>query len=92
MKLLWTEGGWGDYLYWLENDRDVLRRINALIKDIQRSSFTGIGKPEPLGGDFRSWWSRRITGDHRLVYRLAGTGDEGRLEIARCRFHYSRRN
>jgi toxin YoeB len=91
MKLLWTEGGWSDYLHWLETDRDVLRRINALIKDIQRSPFAGIGKPEPLGGDLAGWWSRRITGDHRLVYRITGAGVERRVEIARCRYHYARR-
>jgi toxin YoeB len=91
MKLLWAEGGWSDYLYWLETDRDVLHRINGLIKDIQRRPFRGIGKPEPLGGDFAGWWSRRITGDHRLIYRVVGTGAEQRVEVARGRYHYSRR-
>lgn len=91
MKVLFTAEGWADYLTWQNQDRDVLRRINELIKDVQREPFRGIGKPEPLRGDLQGWWSRRITGDHRLVYRVAGTGDAQRLEIIACRYHYSRR-
>jgi toxin YoeB len=90
MKLLGTEAGWNDYLAWVDGDREVLRRINALLRDIQRAPFKGIGKPEPLAGDFRGWWSRRITSEHRLVYRITGAGDEQRLEIAACRYHYTR--
>jgi toxin YoeB len=91
MKLLWSEGGWEDYLYWQETDHNTLRRINALLRDIGRSPFTGIGKPEVLVGDLRGWWSRRIASDHRLVYRVAGAGDQQQVEIMSCRFHYSRR-
>jgi toxin YoeB len=91
MKLLWSEAGWEDYLYWQEADRGILRRINALVGDIGRSPFRGIGKPEPLVGDLAGWWSRRITGDHRLVYRIRASGDDQRIEIAACRYHYSRR-
>jgi toxin YoeB len=88
MKLLWTDEAWEDYVHWQQTDRDVLRRINALIKDARRNPFKGIGKPEPLKGDLAGWWSRRITGDHRLVYRAAGKGDDRRLEIVACRYHY----
>jgi toxin YoeB len=90
MKLLWGENAWEDYLYWQQNDRDILRRINNLVQDIRRNPFAGIGKPEPLRGDLAGWWSRRITGDHRIVYRIRG-GDEQRLEIVACRYHYSPR-
>ena len=88
MKLLWTAEAWDDYLRWQETDRDVLRRINELLKDTRRSPFRGIGKPEPLKGDLSGWWSRRITGDHRLVYRVSGSGASQHLEIAACRYHY----
>jgi toxin YoeB len=88
MKLLWTDEAWEDYVHWQETDRDVLRRINELLKDARRSPFKGIGKPEPLKGDLAGWWSRRITGDHRLVYRVAGKGEAQQLEIASCRYHY----
>ena len=59
-----------------------------MIKEAKRTPFQGIGKPEPLKGDLKGWWSRRITGDHRLVYRVAGKDDDQRLEIAACRYHY----
>jgi toxin YoeB len=91
MNLLWTDRGWGDYLHWQQTDPDMLRRINGLIRDVQRMPFSGVGKPEPLGGDLRGWWSRRVTVEHRLVYRLIGSGNEQRIEIASCRYHYSRR-
>lgn len=87
MKLLWTDEAWEDYVHWQETDRGVLRRINELLKDARRSPFKGIGKPEPLKGDLAGWWSRRITGDHRLAYRIAGK-DGQQLEIASCRYHY----
>ena len=77
-----------DYQQWLSTDRAVLRRLNMLIKDTRRSPFEGIGKPEPLKGDLAGWWSRRITDEHRLVYRVAGVGRAEVLEIAACRFHY----
>jgi toxin YoeB len=88
MKLLWTEEGWDDYRHWQEIDQAVLRRINELVKDASRSPFKGIGKPEPLRGNLAGWWSRRITGDHRLVYRVSGKGAGRVLEIAACRYHY----
>lgn len=88
MKLVWTELAWDDYLYWQENDRDIVERINTLIEDARRTPFKGIGKPEPLKGEFSGWWSRRITGEHRLVYRVGGKADTQQLEIAQCRYHY----
>ena len=88
MRLGFTPRGWADYLYWQENDRPILARINELIRDVIRTPLKGIGKPEPLLGDMKGWWSRRITQEHRLVYRVRGTGEEQSLEIASCRFHY----
>ena len=90
MKLTFTEAGWEDYLHWQENDRAVLSRVNDLLRDTRRAPFTGIGKPEPLRGDLKGWWSRRITGEHRLVYRIGGPRDRQELEILTCRFHYQR--
>ena len=69
MKLLWDERGWEDYLSWQSEDKKTLKRINTLVKDIQRDPFKGIGKPEPLTGDLSGWWSRRIDDTNRIVYR-----------------------
>ena len=69
MKIAFTESGWNDYLWFNENDRKLLKRINLLIKDALRSPFAGIGKPEPLRGDLSGYWSRRINDEHRLVYK-----------------------
>jgi toxin YoeB len=88
MKLVWAPNAWSDDLYWQETDREVVVKINALIKDASRSPFMGLGKPEPLKGVLSGWWSRRITGEHRLVYRVAGKGDAQTLEIAASRYHY----
>lgn len=87
MKTVFTEDGWDDYL-WAQADPKTLARVNDVIRDVQRSPFAGIGKPEPLKGDLSGWWSRRITGDHRLVYRISGKGDAQVLEIVACRYHY----
>ncbi len=88
MKLLWAEHAWNDYLHFQESDEKIRNRINELIKETKRTPFQGIGKPEPLKGDLKGCWSRRITGDHRLVYRVEGRDDDQRLEIAACRYHY----
>ena len=88
MKLLWTAAAWEDYLHWQQTDKALLAKINDLLRDTLRSPLTGLGKPEPLKENLKGWWSRRITGQHRLVYRVIGTGDSQQLEIARCRFHY----
>lgn len=88
MRLVWTDEAWEDYLPWQATDADMLRRLNELIRDARRSPFRGIGKPEPLKGDLAGWWSRRIAGDHRLVYRVTGKSETQQLEIAACRYHY----
>lgn len=88
MRLVFAAAAWDDYLHWQPNDPNVLRRLNDLIKECQRTPFDGIGKPEPLKGDLKGWWSRRITLEDRLVYRITGTGTAQSLEIAQCRFHY----
>lgn len=80
----WDEHAWADYLWWQTQDRKVLERINLLVKDIVRNGSEGIGKPEPLKHDFAGYWSRRITDEHRLVYKLTTT----ELRIAACRYHY----
>jgi toxin YoeB len=88
VKLIFAPRGWEDYLSRQANDPKMLARVNALIQDMMRSPFKGIGKPEPLRGNMTGWWSRRIDGEHRIVYRLAGADKEQRLEIAQCRYHY----
>ena len=88
MRVLFTPDGWSDYRHWAETDPEILKRVNALIEDCRRNLFRGLGKPEPLKGDLSGWWSRRITGDHRLVYRIEGAGAEQRVVIVACRFHY----
>lgn len=84
MELVWLEGAWEDYLYWQKTDKKVLKRLNQLIKEAMRSPFEGIGKPEPLKANLAGWWSRRITGEHRLIYRV----EEDRFIVFQCRFHY----
>jgi toxin YoeB len=86
MKLVWAEQAWDDCLWWQTEDRKVLRRVNELIKDIVRNGNEGIGKPEPLKHGFQGYWSRRITDEHRLVYKVEG--DE--IRIAACRYHYAK--
>lgn len=88
MKIIFSSRAWADYVYWQEDDPAMVGRINSLIKDASRSPFAGIGKPEPLRGPYAGWWSRRINGEHRLVYRVSGQGAERQLEIAQCRYHY----
>ena len=89
MRVHVSRTAWAAYQHWAVADRDVFIRLNALIEDARRQPFQGLGKPEPLRGEFSGWWSRRITGEHRLVYRVAGPrGDDQRLEIAQCRYHY----
>lgn len=88
MRLRWTEEAWEDYLHWQKNDPKVVQRINDLIKDITGNPFKGLGKPEPLKHALSGWWSRRITGEHRIVYRVAGKAPSQVLEIAQCRYHY----
>ena len=86
MRLVFTELSWQDYLWFQENDRRLLKRINSLIKDAKRDPFSGIGKPEPLKGDLSGYWSRRINLEHRLVYGATET----ELTIISCRYHYNK--
>ena len=83
MKKIWFDEAWEDYMYWQTQDKKTLKRINMLLKDIERGSF-GIGKPEPLRGDLNGFWSRRIDGVNRLVYRVSGDV----MEIVSCKGHY----
>jgi toxin YoeB len=88
MRKIWSDEAWDDCLYWRQNGRDVLKKVNELIRDAERNPFSGTGKPEPLKGDLSGWWSRRITGEHRLVYRVIGSGNGQSLQILSCRYHY----
>lgn len=88
MKIVFSDNGWDDYQHWIATDRKTLERLNTLIEECRRTPFKGTGKPEPLRGDLQGWWSRRITQEDRLVYRVAGKDEDQRLEIAQCRFHY----
>jgi toxin YoeB len=90
MRFTFTPEGWANYQHWISTDRKMLARINELIRDASRSPFSGIGKPEPLRGELQGWWSRRITQEHRLIYRVNGSGNTQSLEIAACRFHYGK--
>lgn len=84
MKLIFSDHAWEDYLYWQKTDRNILRRINTLIREIQRNPFEGIGKPEPLKHALSGYWSRRINDEHRMVYKVAGDA----VHIAQLRYHY----
>lgn len=88
MKLVFADQAWDDYLHWQRTDANVLVRLNGLIKECMRAPFQGTGKPEPLRGELKGWWSRRITLEDRLVYRVSGAGAAQQLEIAQCRYHY----
>lgn len=88
MKIAWATEAWADYAEWQQHDSRIHERINQLISNIQDTPFKGIGKPEPLKHDLAGWWSRRITGEHRLVYRVTGKGRGRRLEALSCRYHY----
>jgi toxin YoeB len=84
MPKLWTDKGWEDYLYWQIQDKKTLNKINHLIQDIARNGNDGLGKPEALRDNLSGWWSRRISEEDRLVYRIVGDN----IEISQCRGHY----
>lgn len=84
MKKIWFDKAWEDYLYWQLQDKKLLKKVNELLKDIERNQNQGIGKPEALKGDLSGWWSRRIDDVNRLVYRINGE----LIEIASCKGHY----
>jgi toxin YoeB len=83
-NLLWQNKAWDDYLYWQQNDKQILKKINELLKAIDREPFQGIGKPEPLKHSLEGYWSRRITQEHRIVYKISGK----EIIVAACRYHY----
>lgn len=87
MRKCFTENGWQDYLFWQAEDRRTLKKMNDLLKDIERNGNMGIGKPEPLSGDLSGFWSRRINDKDRLVYRIEGS----EIQVLACRYHYSDR-
>jgi toxin YoeB len=84
VKLRWDESAWADYKWWQAHDRKVLKRINGLLQDIERNGNEGIGKPEALKQGFHGYWSRRITDEHRLVYKIV----DDQIRIAAYRYHY----
>ena len=84
MKLCFVDESWEDYLYWQKTDKKILTKINTLIKEISRSPYDGIGKPEALKHKYRGFWSRRIDSEHRLIYRVT----DNEIWIVKCRFHY----
>ena len=84
MKLVWDESAWDDYIWWQAQARKILKRTNTLINDIQRNGNEGIGKPEPLKQSFQGYWSRRVTDEHRLIYKVV----EDQIPVAACRYHY----
>jgi len=84
MNLIWSERSWADYLYWEKTDKKMTKKINELLRDIKRSPFEGIGKPEPLRHELQGCWSRRINDEHRLVYKV----EYYAIAIVSCRYHY----
>lgn len=84
MKYVFVDESWEDYLYWQQYDKKKLKKINELLKDIARQPFEGLGKPEPLKHKYSGFWSRRIDGEHRLIYRVV----EDEIQIVKCRHHY----
>jgi toxin YoeB len=84
MKYIFVDESWEDYLYWQKNDKKIIAKINALLKDISRNPYSGIGKPEPLKYKYQGFWSRKIDHEHRLIYQFR----DGGILIAKCRFHY----
>jgi toxin YoeB len=84
MKIIFLDQAWEDYLYWQNTDKATLKKINLLLKEIERIPFEGAGKPEPLKHNFAGWWSRRINLEHRLVYKV----DDKAIVILQCRYHY----
>lgn len=88
MKIVFWPTAWQDYVEWQGDDQRTLVKLNTLLRECMRDPFRGLGKPEPLAGNLNGWWSRRISQEHRLVYRVTGKGDMQALEVAQCRYHY----
>ena len=85
MRIVWGSEAWNDYVWWQSEDKKTVKRINKLIKDIERNGYTGIGKPEAMKYEFSGWWSRRIDETNRLVYRIVSDS----IEVMQCRYHYN---
>jgi toxin YoeB len=89
MIISFTSHGWEDFTYWIENDQKTVHKIKDLLNSIKQNPFCGVGKPEPLKYGLKGYWSRRISGEHRLVYKVIGKkGDNQQCIIIQCRFHY----
>ena len=89
MVIEFTKNAWEDFEYWIETDTDIVVKIKELLKSIKENPFKGLGKPEPLKYGLKGFWSRRITQEHRLVYKVSGRkGEDQRCSIIQCRFHY----
>lgn len=89
MDIEFTQHAWEDFEYWIEHDPDIVKKIKNLIKSINENPFKGLGKPEPLKYGLKGFWSRRITQEHRLVYKVSGKkGENQKCSIIQCRFHY----
>jgi len=84
MKYIFVDESWEDYLYWQKNNKQLVKKINDLLKSISREPYTGIGKPEQLKHNYQGYWSRRIDSEHRLIYRVK----DDEIQIVKCRFHY----
>lgn len=84
MEVVFLDQGWEDYLYWQNNDKKILKKINTLLKDIYRNPYEGLGSPEALKHNLSGYWSRRITLEHRIVYRMLN----GQIRVVQCRYHY----
>lgn len=88
MNLVFTTNAWEDFGYWLDRDKEMAEKIRMLLKDVSRNPFQGLGKPEPLKYDLKGYWSRRISGEHRLVYKIEEDKKAQHCIIIQCRFHY----
>ena len=89
MDIVFTRNGWEDFTYWIETDEEIVRKIKELIRSIRNQPFQGIGKPEPLKYSLKGFWSRRITQEHRLVYKVTGKkGQDQKCIIIQCLYHY----
>ena len=88
MNVAFWPTAWDDLRHWQDHDAKIAEKLMGLIAECPRNPFKGTGKPEPLGGNLSGWWSRRISQEHRLVYRVTGSGKEHTLQVAQCRYHY----
>lgn len=88
MNVTFWPTAWDDLRHWQDHNAKIAEKLLTLIEECRRHPFKGTGKPEPLGGNLSGWWSRRINQEHRLVYRVTGSGKEQTLQVAQCRYHY----